>query len=101
MVVHEHERTPNDSPLDPESVEAIAEAVRRAVAEQHEAQVQQVVLLRAGTIPKTSSGKIQRRACRAALLGGRLAVLGASALGGPVAEAATVPASPPGGTAVS
>jgi len=101
VVVHEHERTPNDSPLDPESVEAIAEAVRRAVAEQHEAQVQQVVLLRAGTIPKTSSGKIQRRACRAALLGGRLAVLGASALGGPVAEAAPVPASPPGGTAVS
>jgi acyl-CoA synthetase (AMP-forming)/AMP-acid ligase II len=101
VVVHEHERTANDSPLDPESVEAIAEAVRRAVAEQHEAQVQQVVLLRAGTIPKTSSGKIQRRACRAALLGGRLAVLGASALGGPVAEAAPVPASPPGGTAVS
>jgi len=88
VVVHEHERTPNDSPLEPESVEAIAEAIRRAVAEQHEAQVQQVVLLRAGTIPKTSSGKIQRRACRAALLGGRLAVLGASALGGPVAEAA-------------
>jgi acyl-CoA synthetase (AMP-forming)/AMP-acid ligase II len=101
VVVHEHERTPNDSPLDPESVEAIAEAVRRAVAEQHEAQVQQLVLLRAGTIPKTSSGKIQRRACRAALLGGRLAVLGASALGGPVAEAAPVPASPPGGTAGS
>ncbi|HEY6321946.1 MAG TPA: fatty acyl-AMP ligase [Thermoanaerobaculia bacterium] len=100
VVVHEHERTPNDSPLDPESVEAIAEAVRRAVAEQHEAQVQQVVLLRAGTIPKTSSGKIQRRACRAALLGGRLAVLGASVLGGPMAEAAPVPASPPGGTAV-
>jgi acyl-CoA synthetase (AMP-forming)/AMP-acid ligase II len=101
VVVHEHERTPNDSPLDPESVEAIAEAVRRAVAEQHEAQVQQVVLLRAGTIPKTSSGKIQRRACRAALLGGRLVVLGTSALGGPAAEAAPVAASPPGGTAVS
>jgi len=62
------------------------------------------VLVRAGTIPKTSSGKIQRRACRAALLGGRLAVLGASALGGPAAEAvpaAAVAASPPGGTAMS
>jgi acyl-CoA synthetase (AMP-forming)/AMP-acid ligase II len=83
VVVQEHDRIPGDAPLEPESVETIAEAVRRAVAEQHEAQVQQVVLLRAGTIPKTSSGKIQRRACRAALLAGRLEVLGASALGGP------------------
>jgi acyl-CoA synthetase (AMP-forming)/AMP-acid ligase II len=93
VVVHEHERTADDSPLDPATVEAIAEAVRRAVAEQHEAQVQQVVLVRSGTIPKTSSGKIQRRACRAALLGGRLTVLGASALGGPAAEVSPVPAS--------
>jgi acyl-CoA synthetase (AMP-forming)/AMP-acid ligase II len=88
VVVHEHERTANDSPLDPGSVEAIADAVRQAVAEQHEAQVQQVVLLRAGTIPKTSSGKIQRRACRAALLAGRLTVLGASILGGPAVQPA-------------
>ena len=100
VVVHEHERTADDSPLDPASVEAIAEAVRRAVAEQHEAQVHQVVLVRSGTIPKTSSGKIQRRACRAALLGGRLTVLGASALGGPTAEAPPVSASSPGGAAV-
>ncbi|HVR08636.1 MAG TPA: fatty acyl-AMP ligase [Thermoanaerobaculia bacterium] len=92
VVVHEHERTADDAPLDPGSVEAIADAVRQAVAEQHEAQVQQVVLLRAGTIPKTSSGKIQRRACRAALLAGRLVVLGASALGGPAAAAQPAPA---------
>src|ERR1700674_3844928 len=101
VVVHEHERTADDSPLDPAIVEAIAEAIRRAVAEQHEAQVQQVVLVRSGTIPKTSSGKIQRRACRAALLGGRLTVLGASALGGLAAEVSPVTASPPGGAAVS
>jgi acyl-CoA synthetase (AMP-forming)/AMP-acid ligase II len=101
VVVHEHERTPNDSPLEPETVEAIAEAVRRAVAEQHEAQVQQLVLLRAGTIPKTSSGKIQRRACRAALLGGRLTVLGTSVLGGPAAAAPPVPAGSADGSAVS
>jgi acyl-CoA synthetase (AMP-forming)/AMP-acid ligase II len=92
VVVHEHERTANDSPLDPGSVEAIADAVRQAVAEQHEAQVQQVVLLRAGTIPKTSSGKIQRRACRAALLAGRLTVLGASALGGAAGTTQPAPA---------
>jgi acyl-CoA synthetase (AMP-forming)/AMP-acid ligase II len=89
VVVHELERTgtADDSPLEPGGVEAIADTVRQAVAEQHEAQVQQVVLLRAGTIPKTSSGKIQRRACRAALLAGRLTVLGASALGGPPIKA--------------
>jgi acyl-CoA synthetase (AMP-forming)/AMP-acid ligase II len=96
VVVHEHERTADDAPLDPGTVEAIADAIRQAVAEQHEAQVQQVVLLRAGTIPKTSSGKIQRRACRAALLAGRLAVLGASALGGPAAAAQPAPVGTPG-----
>jgi acyl-CoA synthetase (AMP-forming)/AMP-acid ligase II len=94
VVVQEHERTAGDSPLEPDRIEAIAEAVRRAVAEQHEAQVQQLVLLRAGTIPKTSSGKIQRRACRAALLAGKLEVLGASVLGGaPPAPAAAAVAS--------
>src|SRR5215210_3204321 len=50
-----------------EAAEA-AEAVRRAVAETHEVQVHEVVLVRAGTIPKTSSGKIQRHACRAGYL---------------------------------
>jgi acyl-CoA synthetase (AMP-forming)/AMP-acid ligase II len=75
VVVQELERT--------ESAAVLAEAVRRAVAEEHEAQVQQLVLLRAGSIPKTSSGKIQRRACRAALLGAKLDVMGASALGAP------------------
>jgi acyl-CoA synthetase (AMP-forming)/AMP-acid ligase II len=47
---------------------AAAGAIRRALAEEHEVQVHDVVLVRAGTIPKTSSGKIQRHACRAAYL---------------------------------
>jgi acyl-CoA synthetase (AMP-forming)/AMP-acid ligase II len=83
VAVQELERGEGDAPLQSAAVEAIGEAVRRAVAEEHEAQLQQLVLVRAGTIPKTSSGKIQRRACRAALLGGKLEVLGVSALGGP------------------
>jgi acyl-CoA synthetase (AMP-forming)/AMP-acid ligase II len=83
VVVQELERSESTTALTDESVELIAEAVRRAVAEEHEAQVQQLVLLRAGSIPKTSSGKIQRRACRAALLAGKLDVLGTSSLGGP------------------
>ena len=81
VVVQELDRADGTSAPAPELVEEIADAVRRAVAEEHEAQVQQVVLLRTGTIPKTSSGKIQRHACRAALLAGRLEVLGESALG--------------------
>ncbi len=39
-------------------------AVRRAVAQQHELPPEAVVLVRFGTLPRTSSGKIQRHACR-------------------------------------
>jgi acyl-coenzyme A synthetase/AMP-(fatty) acid ligase len=51
-------------------VGAAAEAVRRAVAEEHKAAVHEVVLLKAGAIPKTSSGKIERHACWAGHLAG-------------------------------
>ncbi|HJX30002.1 MAG TPA: AMP-binding protein, partial [Thermoanaerobaculia bacterium] len=54
---------------------AIADAIRRAIAEEHGVGVADVVLLRQGTIPKTSSGKIQRRECRARYLGGELEAL--------------------------
>jgi amino acid adenylation domain-containing protein len=59
---------------------AMIAAIRQAVSEQHELQVHTVVLLGAGSIPKTSSGKIQRHACRAAFLAGDLAAVGQSAL---------------------
>lgn len=39
-------------------------AIKQAVAEEHELQVHAVVLLKTGSIPKTSSGKIQRHVCR-------------------------------------
>ncbi|HVF55927.1 MAG TPA: amino acid adenylation domain-containing protein, partial [Pyrinomonadaceae bacterium] len=55
---------------------AICEAVVEAVAEAHEVQVYAVVLIRPGTIAKTSSGKIQRHACRAAFLESSLDVIG-------------------------
>ncbi|HEV7509092.1 MAG TPA: non-ribosomal peptide synthase/polyketide synthase [Thermoanaerobaculia bacterium] len=61
--------------------EEVAEAVRRAVAAEHEVMVWEVVLLRAGSLPKTSSGKVQRGLCRRQYLVGDLTVLGRSALG--------------------
>jgi acyl-CoA synthetase (AMP-forming)/AMP-acid ligase II len=59
-----------DRGTDRAEYEKIAEAVRVAVAREHEARVEEVVLLSPGSIPKTSSGKIQRHASRAAFLAG-------------------------------
>ncbi|MCP4658111.1 MAG: amino acid adenylation domain-containing protein, partial [bacterium] len=44
--------------------------------EEHEVQVEAVVLIKPNTIPKTTSGKIQRRACRKLFLAEKLEVLG-------------------------
>lgn len=60
------------SGFDPDAVVA---TITRAVSEQHGLRVDRLVLIRAGTIPKTTSGKIQRRATRQAMLGGELTVL--------------------------
>jgi amino acid adenylation domain-containing protein len=76
VVVHEVERRRR------EGLEEVAEAVRRAVAEEHEVQVHEVVLIRAGSLPKTSSGKVQRRLCRELYLRGELPVVGRSAVTG-------------------
>ncbi len=50
-------------------------AVRRAVAQQHELAPEAVVLVRFGTLPRTSSGKIQRRACRDEFARGSLKIV--------------------------
>ncbi len=64
-----------DQPPDaaaPRFTAEVVQAIRRAVAESHELRVYTVLLLKPGTIPKTSSGKIQRHACRANFLAGNL-----------------------------
>jgi amino acid adenylation domain-containing protein len=51
------------------------EAIRRALAEEHDARACAVQLVKAGGVPKTSSGKIQRRLCRELFLSGGFEVL--------------------------
>ncbi|MDP2340962.1 MAG: cytochrome P450 [Deltaproteobacteria bacterium] len=53
----------------------VVDAIRRAVSADHELHAQVIVLVPAGALPKTSSGKIQRRACRAAWSEGSLDVI--------------------------
>jgi acyl-CoA synthetase (AMP-forming)/AMP-acid ligase II len=50
--------------------------VRRAVAAHHDVYVHEVVFLRRGTMPKTSSGKLRRRSCRDRYQRGTLIVVG-------------------------
>jgi acyl-CoA synthetase (AMP-forming)/AMP-acid ligase II len=57
-------------------VAAVAGAVRRAIADEHGADLHALVLLRPGGVPRTSSGKVRRRDCRAAFLAGTLDAVG-------------------------
>lgn len=78
LTSHQIETEPSSSnhtyqPLD---IEVVATHIRQAVAEHHELQVCAVLLLKTGSIPKTSSGKIQRHACRVGFLAKTLEVVG-------------------------
>jgi len=57
------------------NLEEVAAAIRQGVAEEHEVQVYGVILIKPGTIPKTSSGKIQRRATKTEFLAGELQII--------------------------
>ncbi|MEU4088018.1 fatty acyl-AMP ligase [Streptomyces aureus] len=61
--------------------EKIIDLIRGAISEAHGVPVRDVVLVYPGTIPKTSSGKIQRRASRAAYLDGTLSLVGETETG--------------------
>ena len=44
--------------------EEVVDAIRQAVAEEHEVQPYAISIVKPGSVPKTSSGKVQRRASR-------------------------------------
>lgn len=48
----------------------ILESIKKAVVDEHEMRAHTIVLLKPGTLPKTTSGKIQRHLCRQAFLNG-------------------------------
>ncbi len=85
VIVQEIERTH----LRKLNVDEVVVAIRRAVAEQHELPVSAVALLRTGSIPKTSSGKIMRRACRQQYLKNELELVGEWRLPTPATAPAT------------
>jgi acyl-CoA synthetase (AMP-forming)/AMP-acid ligase II len=71
IVVQEVERQYQSSDLD-----EVVESVRQAVGENHEVQPYAVVFIKPATLPKTSSGKIQRHLARIKYLAGELDVVG-------------------------
>ncbi len=78
------------------NVEEAASAIRQALLEQHEVHAYAVALLKPGGLPKTSSGKIQRYACREGFLNQTLELIGSSVLNRPAAvQAPDMPASAP------
>ena len=60
------ERAPGTGKADPD--DALA-AIRAAVTTRHDVPISDVRLLQAGAIPRTTSGKLARQACRAQYLG--------------------------------
>jgi amino acid adenylation domain-containing protein len=67
VIVQELERHASIDVNGPD-VNALVQRVRQAVTEEHEVQPYAIAFVRAGGIPKTSSGKLQRRASRAMFL---------------------------------
>jgi fatty-acyl-CoA synthase len=66
------ERAPGTSHSDPQpEIDAIA----KAVSDRHGLEPSDIRLVPAGAIPRTTSGKLARRACRAEYLAGRFGAL--------------------------
>lgn len=70
VIIHEVDRQ-----RDRESLDKVIGAIRREVAEEHELEAQAIVLIRRASLPRTTSGKVQRALCRQRYLAGQLKVL--------------------------
>ena len=92
VLVHEVQRKKGDD------FAPVIEAARAAVLARHGVRIDAVVLVRGGRIPRTSSGKVRRRSCRAAYLAGAFTVLTESTLAAAPEVAKVQPAqlAPPG-----
>ncbi len=72
VVVAERSRRVSSAELDPAEVVRV---VRAAVVLAHELQLHELVVVRPGGVPRTSSGKVARSACRQRYLAGELPVV--------------------------
>ncbi|MGA2448027.1 MAG: beta-ketoacyl synthase N-terminal-like domain-containing protein [Polyangiaceae bacterium] len=70
VLVHGMEVAP-----DPEGAAEILQCVRRAVVETHGINLHAICLVRRAQVPRTTSGKVQRSACRLRFLSGDLALI--------------------------
>ncbi len=64
-----------------EDLAALATAIREAIRENHQMNAADIVLLPAGALPKTTSGKLQRQKARAQYIEGSLGVEGVRTMG--------------------
>ncbi len=72
LVVVQEVRPEHAKTLDKDQV---FECIKRAVSKAHELRVHAIALIRARTIPKTSSGKIQRKLCKRLFMEDRMKVI--------------------------
>lgn len=72
VVIQEMERTA----LRDLNVTDVCDHISRAISQHHELKVYAIVLIKPGSLPKTSSGKTQRKACKKAFLENTLSVVG-------------------------
>lgn len=72
VVVQEVERTY----LRKLNVKQVVESITQAIATEHNLRAYATVLVKTGSIPKTSSGKIKRYACKAEFIAGSLNIVG-------------------------
>jgi natural product biosynthesis luciferase-like monooxygenase protein len=73
VVVHELDRRTRMT-----DIEEIIQSVREQISSEHQLHAYAVVLIRAGSLPKTTSGKVQHQACKDGFIAGTLNAVASS-----------------------